>query len=135
MCLQMPQNTFLALAIYMATAPLYPHYATTGRTWGPTPLEDQQLAGGIMWLGGDLLFLRCVILLVCAWMRDDERRTAGEDRRLDAERAAIREREARLAARRAAEAGEPGATGPRRARRSARAGQASGGIGASRYAR
>jgi putative copper resistance protein D len=113
--LQMPQNTFLALAIYMSTIPLYRHYVTTGRTWGPTPLEDQQMAGGIMWLGGDVVFLTVVILLVFAWMRDDERRTVGEDRRLEAEEAAIRVRAARLAVRRAAEgtdvagAGESGA--------------------------
>ncbi len=104
--LQMPQNTFLALAIYMATVPLYSHYVTTARSWGPTPLEDQQVAGGIMWLAGDLVFLAMLILLVFAWMRDDARRTEGEDRRLEPARAAIREREARLAARRAAEAGE-----------------------------
>ena len=102
--LQMPQNTFLALAIYMSGVPLYQHYVTTVRTWGPTPLEDQQIAGGIMWLGGDLVFLTMVILLVVAWMRDDERRTVGEERRLEPERAAIREREVRLAVRRAAEA-------------------------------
>jgi putative copper resistance protein D len=119
--LQMPQNTFLALAITTASAPLYAHYATTGRTWGPTPLEDQQLAGGIMWLGGDLFFLSVVLYLIWAWMRDDERRTLGEDRRLAAEEAAIRERAARLAERRAAEAG--GGTGT---------GQPSGGSGASR---
>jgi cytochrome c oxidase assembly factor CtaG len=111
--LQMPQNTFLALAIYMASTPLYHHYATTIRTWGPTALEDQQAAGGIMWLGGDLAFLTMLILLVFAWMRDEERRTIGEDRRLEGERAAIREREVALAARRAAEAadhrGAPGA--------------------------
>jgi putative copper resistance protein D len=114
--LQMPQNTFLALAIYMASEPLYPHYVTTIRSWGPTPLEDQQLAGGIMWLGGDLLFITAIILLVQAWISDDERRTVTVDRRLDAERAAIREREERLAARLAAEAEA----------------QASGGIGDSR---
>jgi cytochrome c oxidase assembly factor CtaG len=101
--LQMPQNTFLALAIYSATAPLYPHYVTTIRSWGPTPLEDQQLAGAIMWLGGDLMFIGVVALLVVAWMRHEDRRAVGEDRRLEPERAAIREREARLAARRAAE--------------------------------
>ena len=109
--LQMPQNTFLALAIYMATVPLYSHYVTTVRSWGPTPLEDQQVAGGIMWLAGDFAFLTMLILLVLAWMRDEDRRTVGEDRRLDGERAAIREREARLAARRAAEAGD-GPPGP-----------------------
>jgi cytochrome c oxidase assembly factor CtaG len=107
--MQMPQNTFLALAIYAASAPLYNHYVTTVRSWGPTPLEDQQAAGGIMWLGGDLLFLAAIILLVYAWIQDDEKRMLTEDRRLDAERAAIREREAKLAARRAAEeASSPG---------------------------
>jgi cytochrome c oxidase assembly factor CtaG len=104
--LQMPQNTFLALAIFMAAAPLYQHYATTARTWGPTPLEDQQLAGGLMWIGGDLVFVSVVVLLMVAWMRHEERRSVGEDRRLEAERSAIREREVRLAARRAAEAGD-----------------------------
>jgi cytochrome c oxidase assembly factor CtaG len=107
--MQMPQNTFLALAIYAASTPLYAHYVTTVRSWGPTPLEDQQAAGGIMWLGGDLLFLAAIILLVHAWIQDDERRMVTEDRRLDAERAAIREREAKLAARRASEeASSPG---------------------------
>lgn len=100
--LQMPQNTFLALAIYMSSVPLYAHYLSTGRTWGPSPLEDQQMAGAIMWVGGDMAFLAMVILLVAAWMRDDERRTVGEDRRLAAEEGAIRERADRLAARRAA---------------------------------
>jgi cytochrome c oxidase assembly factor CtaG len=103
--LQMPQNTFLAVAIAMSSVPLYPHYVSTIRSWGPTPLEDQQLAGSLMWLGGDVVFIVAVILLVLAWMRDDERRTVGEDRRLAGERAAIREREVKLAARRAAEAG------------------------------
>ena len=45
--LQMPQNTFLALTIYSATEALYPHYVTTVRSWGPTPLADQQAAGAI----------------------------------------------------------------------------------------
>jgi cytochrome c oxidase assembly factor CtaG len=111
--LQMPQNTFLAVAIFMSTTPLYPHYVTTVRDWGPTPLADQQLAGGLMWIGGDFTFIAAVILLVWAWMREEERRSVGEDRRLEAERAAIREREQRLAARRAAEAAgsETGPTG------------------------
>ena len=105
--LQMPQNTFLALAIYSAGTVRYAHYATTGRTWGPSPLVDQQIAGGIMWLGGDLLFLAAILALVGVWMRAEERGASRTDRRVDAERAAIREREQRLAARRAA-ADQPG---------------------------
>ena len=76
--LQMPQNTFLALAIYMASAPLYAHYATTIRTWGPTPLEDQQAAGGIMWVGGDIMF---VTMLVAMTWRVDAGRGAAQRRR------------------------------------------------------
>jgi putative copper resistance protein D len=95
--LQMPQNTFLAVALLSAKAPLYQHYATLVRSWGPTPLADQEAAAGIMWFVGDLIFLTAILLLVAAWMRHDERRTAQEDRRADAARAALREREARLA--------------------------------------
>jgi putative copper resistance protein D len=103
----MPQNTFLAVAIYMSSTPLYSHYVTTVRSWGPSPLEDQAMAGGVMWLGGDFAFLVAVILLVRALINDEERRSVGEDRRLEGERAAIREREVKLAARRAAEGSPP----------------------------
>jgi cytochrome c oxidase assembly factor CtaG len=127
--MQMPQNTFLALAIYAASTPLYAHYVTTVRSWGPTPLEDQQAAGGIMWLGGDLLFLAAIILLVHAWIKDDERRMVTEDRRLDAEMATIREREAKLAARLASEATGTGGGG---VAEPAPVAQASGGMGDSR---
>jgi putative copper resistance protein D len=101
--LQLPQNTFLALAIYSSSEPLYHHYATITLPWLPDPVADQQVAGGIMWLGGDMLFLASLLLGVAAWLRHEERRAAATDRRADAELAAIREREARLAARRAAD--------------------------------
>jgi putative copper resistance protein D len=97
--LQMPQNTFLAVAITFASAPLYRHYATLDGPWLPDPLADQQVAGGLMWLTGDAIFLTAVAFLVAAWMRADERDAARADRQADAARAAIREREARLAER------------------------------------
>lgn len=97
--LQMPQNTLLAVVILNAPAPLYPHYATLVRDWGPTALADQQVAGSIMWLGGDLLFLAALAALLAGWMRHEDRETARADRRLDREREAIREREAHVAAR------------------------------------
>jgi len=64
-----------------------------------SPLEDQQIAGGIMWLGGDILFLVALGAILAGWMRHEQRGAVAADRRVDAERAAIREREARLAAR------------------------------------
>ena len=103
--LQMPQNTFLSVAILGASAPLYPHYATLGLAYGPDPLLDQQIAAGIMWLLGDLAFLGVVLALVAAWMRQDARDTERADRRADAARSALREREARLAERLSREEG------------------------------
>ncbi len=106
--LQMPQNTFLALTIYSATEALYPHYVTTVRSWGPTPLADQQAAGAIMWLSGDLIFIVAMLGILLSWWRAEERTAVRDDRRVDAERAAIREREAVLAARLASERGDGG---------------------------
>jgi putative membrane protein len=105
--LQMPQNTFLAVVILNASVPLYAHYATLVRSWGPSALEDQQLAGGVMWLGGDLLFLTALGAILAGWMRHEQRTEAARDRRVDAQRAVIREREARHADRLAGEREAP----------------------------
>jgi putative copper resistance protein D len=110
--LQMPQNTFLAVALLSAPAPLYEHYVTLVRPWGPTPLEDQQAAAGIMWFVGDLLFLLPIMVIIAAWMRHEDRRTRHTDRQADLARATIREREARLAERLAEEAAASGAAQP-----------------------
>jgi putative copper resistance protein D len=109
--LQMPQNTFLSLALLSATAVLYPHYATNARDWPPTPLADQQLAAGIMWVVGDLIFIGVVLAIVAGWMRHEEAATRRADERADAARVAIRERETRLAERRAAEGGQAAGSG------------------------
>ena len=101
--LQMPQNTFLAVTIWGSGISLYDHYASLGRTWGPSPLEDQQIAGGVMWLGGDILFLAAMAAILAGWMRHEQRGAAAGDRRDDRARAAIREREGRLAERVAGE--------------------------------
>jgi cytochrome c oxidase assembly factor CtaG len=81
--LGMPQSSFLGLAIFSAPGVLYPHYATLIRPWGPTPLYDQQLAGGIMWAGGDGVFLIAMILALWVWLRAEEREGRLADARLD----------------------------------------------------
>lgn len=86
--LGMPQSSFLGLAIFSAPEPLYAHYETLVRTWGPTPLADQQLAGGIMWAGGDGIFLIAMILALWVWLRAEERAGRLADERLDREAAA-----------------------------------------------
>src|SRR6185503_9850556 len=101
--LQMPQNTFLAVTIVNSGVVLYAHYATLVRTWGPSALEDQRIAGSLMWLLGDVLFLAAIGAIVAGWMAHEKRHEADVDRRLDREREAIRIREARLAERLASE--------------------------------
>ena len=71
--LQMTQNTFLAVVILNVPTVLYAHYATLVRPWGPSPIDDQRLAAGIMWLAGDLIFLTAIMVLVAGWMRAEGR--------------------------------------------------------------
>ncbi len=74
----MPQNTFLALAIFSSREVLYPHYLDGG-----DPLGDQRLAGGIMWVAGDLLLLVAVLLVAAAWARHEERETRAREEAAD----------------------------------------------------
>ncbi len=51
------QNTVLAAALVFSERVIYPTYATAPRLFGLTALEDQALAGAIMWVPGSLAFL------------------------------------------------------------------------------
>ena len=101
--LQMPQNTLLAVVIVNAAAPLYAHYATLAPPWGPAALADQQIAGSVMWLAGDGLFLAALGALLAGWMRHEDRATVRSERRADVDRERIRSRETQLAERLAKE--------------------------------
>jgi len=88
--LAMPQNSFLGVALMSAPEVLYPHYLSNVRDWGPTPIVDQNVGGMLMWVGGDVAFLLAMGLIVAAWVRQEDRRTARVDARLDAQAAARR---------------------------------------------
>ena len=83
--LQMPLMSLLGVVILFSETVIYPHYMTTGRSWAPTPLEDQQLAGALMWGIGDTVFILAIFVVIAAWMRHEEattrRREAVEDAR------------------------------------------------------
>jgi putative membrane protein len=84
----MPQNSFLGVALLGASSVLYPHYLSNAREWGPTPIEDQQLGGVLMWVVGDVAFLVGMAVVILLWMRHEERRATRIDARLAAERTA-----------------------------------------------
>ena len=110
--LQMPQNSFLAMSILFADSPLYAHYATLGSPYGINALADQRLAAGIMWVVGDLVFLAATMLVLGGWMRRESRADPAGERRVAEQVAGIREREAALRLRRAAEAADQAGSAP-----------------------
>ncbi len=51
--------------------------------WLPDALDDQHLAGGILWAAGDLVGLAFFAVLFVQWVRASMKEAAREDRRLD----------------------------------------------------
>jgi putative membrane protein len=94
---QVPVNSFLGMAFVFAPAPLYAHYGVLGSPYGIDALADQQLAGGIMWLAGDVVFIAGILGIIAAWMRHEQRDEPAAERRFEVERIALRERADRLA--------------------------------------
>jgi len=72
-----------------------------GRTWGDSPLVDQQAGGGIAWSIGEIPTVILAIVVAIQWSRSDERETKRQDRNADrtgdAELQAYNERLARMA--------------------------------------
>jgi putative membrane protein len=54
----------------------YPLYANTASAFGLTPLEDQQLAGLLMWVPASIVFIAGGLVFFAAWLRESERRAA-----------------------------------------------------------
>ena len=72
----MVQMGLLGALLTFAPAPLYaPHFATTS-AWGLSPLEDQQLAGLIMWAPAAALYLLAALLLAGRWLQTESRAAA-----------------------------------------------------------
>lgn len=54
----------------------YPIYGPTTAAWGLDAIEDQQLAGLIMWIPASVIFLVLGVALFVAWLAEAERRVA-----------------------------------------------------------
>jgi cytochrome c oxidase assembly factor CtaG len=54
----------------------YPIYQARTSRWGLSPLEDQQLAGLIMWIPAGVVFILLGLGLFAAWLGEAERRVA-----------------------------------------------------------
>jgi hypothetical protein len=45
------------------------------------PLEDQQLAGVLMWVPGSVVYVAAALWLLVCWMRESERRVVAREAR------------------------------------------------------
>ncbi len=64
-----------ALVTY-ASSTWYATHAARTAAWGASPLEDQQLAGLIMWVPAGVVFVIVGLALFAAWLGESERRLA-----------------------------------------------------------
>jgi putative membrane protein len=68
----------VAAMISLAGGVLYPWYSAAPRTWGLSPLDDQQLGGLIMWVPANLYMFLAIGVLFFAWAKESEREDRGE---------------------------------------------------------
>ncbi|HXF60054.1 MAG TPA: cytochrome c oxidase assembly protein, partial [Caldilineaceae bacterium] len=62
-------GSLLGVLMTFAPAPWYASYAATAAPWGLTPLEDQQLAGVIMWVPAGTVYVVVLLALLGVWLR------------------------------------------------------------------
>jgi cytochrome c oxidase assembly factor CtaG len=63
------QGTILGALLALARHPLYTVHFGTTRAWGLTPLEDQQLAGLLMWVPAGLVYVAALVPLALRVLR------------------------------------------------------------------
>jgi cytochrome c oxidase assembly factor CtaG len=69
------QSGILGALLTLAPHVWYPAYDTTaGARFGLTPLEDQQLAGLLMWVPAGIVFIAGGLYFFAAWLKESERR-------------------------------------------------------------
>jgi putative membrane protein len=78
-CAWMP-NTFLGAGLTLSSGLLYPFYAQQA---GVDAYADQQLAGLLMWMPGDMLFAAVLLLLLVAFLQHEQRTAERLERELD----------------------------------------------------
>ncbi len=65
------QNTLLGMAISIPERVLYPFYATVSGSRELSPINDQALGGGIMWVSGHM-YLIPILVLIARFLRHEE---------------------------------------------------------------
>jgi cytochrome c oxidase assembly factor CtaG len=69
-------TTVLGALLTFSSRPWYPLYAPATAAWGLTPVEDQQLAGLIMWVPANLSYLIAALAILGTWLKEPAPRVA-----------------------------------------------------------
>ena len=69
-----PPNMIAGVVIAFTGRPIYPYYAAMPRLWGLSVMEDQQIAGVIMWVPGSMMFILAALILVGRWLQEEEKK-------------------------------------------------------------
>jgi putative membrane protein len=69
---------FLGILLTMARTPLYEGQEAAA-AWGMSPLEDQQLAGLIMWVPAGMIYAAVALVLAALWVRNSGAQAFGEE--------------------------------------------------------
>ncbi|HHT13471.1 MAG TPA: cytochrome c oxidase assembly protein [Propionibacterium sp.] len=82
----MPFHAFLGVTIMGASRLIAEDwYLAFERSWGMSPMKDQEWAGALMWATGDLTMLAAMITIFVQWIKDSDREAKRVDRALDRE--------------------------------------------------
>jgi putative membrane protein len=73
------QCSLLGALITFAARPLYASHLVAAPEWGISALEDQQIAGLVMWVPPGFLYLGVIIYLFVTWFEALRRRRAKDD--------------------------------------------------------
>ncbi|WP_018010142.1 cytochrome c oxidase assembly protein [Sinorhizobium medicae] len=69
---------FLGILLSFAREPLYRSQGAGAASWGLSALEDQQLAGLIMWVPAGMIYVAAAIVLAAAWIGGSNTSFVGE---------------------------------------------------------
>ena len=80
----MAMHAFFGVAIMMQEGLMVADwFGSMGRTWGPDPMEDQYIGGGVAWSIGEIPTLILAITVAIQWSRSDTKLQKRRDRHAD----------------------------------------------------
>lgn len=71
-----PISMVAGVAISFANEPIYEFYEAMPRLWGLSVMDDQRIAGVIMWVVGSMMFMAAALIIAARWLQREEGKPA-----------------------------------------------------------